>query len=64
MPFFVVGGKSTASAETSIRLTTPIMMLPGEERRRILAEQASAPRKHYNELADREEPGGGDFFEY
>ncbi|MGC8494310.1 MAG: helix-turn-helix domain-containing protein [Syntrophobacteraceae bacterium] len=39
------------------------MKLPTEERRRILAEQASALQKHYDELADREEPGGGDFFE-
>ena len=40
------------------------MKLPVEERRRILAEQASALQKHYDELADQEEPGGGDFFEY
>ena len=39
------------------------MKLPKEERRRILAEQAIALQKHYDELAEREEPGGGDFFE-
>lgn len=39
------------------------MKLPVEERRRILAEQASALQKHYDRLADQEEPGGGDFFE-
>lgn len=40
------------------------MKLPIVERRRILAEQASALPKHYDELADREELGGDDFFEY
>lgn len=40
------------------------MKLPVEERRKILAEQASALQKHYDELADREEPGGGDFVDY
>jgi len=40
------------------------MKLPVEERRRILAEQASTLQKHYDELADQEDLGGGDFFEY
>jgi Zn-dependent peptidase ImmA (M78 family) len=40
------------------------MKLPVEERRRILAEQASILQKHYGELADQEDLGGGDFFEY
>lgn len=39
------------------------MKLPIEERRRILAEQASALQVHYDQIADQEGPGGGDFFE-
>lgn len=38
--------------------------LPVEERRKILEEQAKALQKHYDELAKREHPGGGDFVDY
>lgn len=38
------------------------MKLPVEERRDILEEQARGLLKHYDELAEQEEPGGGDFF--
>lgn len=40
------------------------MKLPVEERRRILEEQARTLQKHYAELTEHEEPGGGDFFDY
>jgi Zn-dependent peptidase ImmA (M78 family)/DNA-binding XRE family transcriptional regulator len=40
------------------------MKLPVEERRMILEEQANALQKYYGELAEQEEPGGGDFFDY
>lgn len=40
------------------------MKLPVEERRRVLEEQTKALQKHYEELAEQEEPGGGDFFDY
>ncbi|WP_054698341.1 hypothetical protein [Geotalea toluenoxydans] len=39
------------------------MRLPVEERRKILEEQAKALQEHYEELAEREEPGGGDFLD-
>ena len=40
------------------------MKLSVEERRRVLEEQAKALQKHYEGLAEQEEPGGGDFFDY
>lgn len=40
------------------------MKLPVEERRKILEEQAKALQKHYEQLTEQEEHGGGDFFEY
>ena len=38
------------------------MKLPVEERRKILEEQSKALQKHYDELAELENPGRGDFF--
>lgn len=38
------------------------MKLPVEERRKILEEQAKALQKHYDELAEQDTPGGGDFY--
>lgn len=40
------------------------MKLPVEERRKILEEQSKALQKHYEEVAEQEMPGGGDFFDY
>ncbi len=39
------------------------MKLPVEERRNILEEQTRGLLKYYDELAEQEEPGGGDFFD-
>jgi hypothetical protein len=39
------------------------MKLPVEERRKILEEQSKAMQKHYDELAEPEKPGGGDFLD-
>jgi acyl-CoA reductase-like NAD-dependent aldehyde dehydrogenase len=40
------------------------MKLPAEERRKILDEQSKALQKHYDELAEQEKTGGGDFVDY
>ena len=40
------------------------MKLPVEERRKVLEEQAKALQKHYDQLTEEDEPGGGDFFDY
>jgi hypothetical protein len=40
------------------------MKLPPLERRRILEEQARTMQKHYAELTEQEEPGGGEFIDY
>lgn len=40
------------------------MRLQVEERRRVLEEQAKALQEHYEELVEREEPGGGDFHDH
>lgn len=40
------------------------MKLPVEERRKVLEEQAKALQKHYDQLTEEDESGGGDFFDY